>query len=1282
LNGTANTIATLDASGAEGVFALTDATALTQTGTLGGTGVTLSADGLDLDGVVTASNQLDLASTAALTQAGTLGGGTVNLSGTGLALDGVVDAAWLSLDAGSGALTQGASGAINASTLTANGGEVTLNGTANTIATLGDLDASQDLLISNRGTMTLDGAVSAGTSLALITDGLVEGHGSLTADTIALAPYSGGVIDLGGSSVTGLQLSQALLNALDSTATVILGTAANVSAHSILSEGNVSFANQLTYLYSTGGITQNGTLTGTILNIEGRSIALDGQLSANTLHLNASGTITQANTGIMDVSTLTGSGDSILLTGNTNSIATLDGLTANGAIDVQDGTALRVAGTISAASSLDLTAPSLTLASTLTSPLMDLTADSIVDAGGAIDAGTGTVRIAPRTATLTVDLGGNATGLDLSGTLLKTITAGTLDVSTAGSIIADGSASVSAQLLSLAGAGITFAGTLAAPDTLALTSSKGVTSTSAAHLSAGLLRAGGAISGDVNLSQGQNNIATLGSFALETGNFSLVDAEALTLTGPVSTGDADGRQSVDISGTSLTLAGTITTGTLALTASQGVNETGELNADVLTGSVADNAILDGADNQIGTLSNFTAGYMLRLTDMSYLTQAGSLSATNATLNTNGLAFTGNVTIPGTLALASTRNVTQNGGSVSAGMLTSTGTVQGDLLMTQAGNLLSSVHDLSATGEIALTSGAMLEQTGTLSANMATLTAPSLALDGTLTTTDMLQLDGGNIREGGNAAIDTSLLTTGTGSLSGNAVLNNGANRIDNLGSFTAGGGLTLADGEALSINGPVSLGGTLALWDAGGIDQTGGRINAAALTSDGGTISGNVSLGQTGNNIPVLGAFAATGDVLLRTGGGLSLNGDLFSGSTLSLYSGGTIAQNSNGLVTAQRFNASANAIDLTSTEIGLLGDVTTSGDVNIANAGGLAGTLAARDATLGANGDFTSSGTARLSDGLTLTSGGPMTQTGGRISAATATITAPSITLSGATDISGVLALRASGNITHESGNLSAGTLTGTAGQLADFTGTSDIATLGSFLMQDSSFLLNDGEALTLIGPLVANVVSITATGALYLDGNTNGGLFLSGDTVSSTATKPRAGVDSILEVTGDNPSIVQTGTFNIDSGPQLASYLGTASPLATLFLSLANSGTIDLATAPGILEAPSTDLVLASGTAGKITGNVNVLHLEVLNAYSVNMTGSIANTTGPTAAGNGSAFPFPQPDYRFNTCPIGSVNCIILPIANLPQGSPLESFDLSPSKRKKLNKNVIQPGVAARDF
>jgi len=71
-----------------------------------------------------------------------------------------------------------------------------------------------------------------------------------------------------------------------------------------------------------------------------------------------------------------------------------------------------------------------------------------------------------------------------------------------------------------------------------------------------------------------------------------------------------------------------------------------------------------------------------------------------------------------------------------------------------------------------------------------------------------------------------------------------------------------------------------------------------------------------------------------------------------------------------------------------------------------------------------------------------------------------------------------------------------------------------------------------------------------------------------------------------------------------------------------------------------------------------------------------------GPTAAGNGSATPFPQPNFRFNACPIGSVNCTILPNETLPAGNPLESFEISSRKHKQLHRDVELPGIAMRDF
>ncbi len=1263
LAGTQNSITTLADFTTGGTLNLADLTSLVQTGTASGTNVTLSADGLSLNGTASATNVLALESSAGVTQATT--------------------------------------GFLIAKTLTTGTatifGDVNLSGTANAVGTLGFFGSTGTLALANstdlaitdtvsasgvslaaNGTLGISSVISAATGgdVALAAQAITVNGGSIAAPSgiIALAPYGNGTLDVGGSTAGGLILSSALLGVLDTSASVLnLGSADGYTASLAELEGTISLRPTLN-LSSTGQLIQSGKLNAPSVTLSAATPKLNGTIIASSLSL-ASGNITQASTGALNVSNLSGSGSSVQLLG-TNNISALDGLSATGNIFINDAGTMTLDGAVSAGTSLGLTAPNLTFVNTVSGGQISLTADSITDNGGAVHAPGGMVSISPYTAGLAVDLGGNAAGLDLSGTLLGAITAAALNISTQGSIIAEGSAILATPLLSLAANGITFSGTLNTPGTLALSSGAGVVSTATDHLNATTLLTNGVVSGDILLNQGNNSIGTLGSVALSNGNLTLTDTSALLVSGPIS------ANAINLSASSLTLDGHINTGTLALFASNGLSETGgTLDAATLTGSVIGNATLNGGINNIGTLLNISDNGSLILADTSALTQAGSLAASNVFLNAAGLNFMGTLITPGTLGLAGSGNFLQTDGSLGAAMLSSIGTVNGNISLTQTGNLLPNVQNLAATGTINLASGGVLGQSGALSAAALTLTAPSLALNGTVSTPGPLQLNGGGVSEGSGGVINTALLTTGGNLLSGNAVFNNPANRITSLGDFTADGGLNLADGAALSINGPVSLSGTLALTDASNIIQTASTICAAALTSNGDAIGGSANFGQSDNTIPVLGNFTAHGNLLLNTSDAITLAGNVNTGGTLSLDSGGTIGQ-SGGFISAARLNASGTAIDLSGTNVGLLGNISSPGDVSIANAGGLAGTLVAQNATLGSNGVFAASGGAQIKDALYINASGSLVQVGGILDAQTATISAPSITLSGTTDITNALALFASGNVLHEAGSLRAAKLVGTAGQLAEFGAFTDVSTLGSFLMNDSLFALNNAGPLTLIGPLAANAVSITAAGALTLEGNANGGLFLSGNNITRAATRPRTGIDSVLAVTGANPIITQNGIFYIDAGPNLTAYLGNASPLATLFMSLASSGAIELSTAPGLLNAPNTALVLAAGLAGLVSGNVSVQYLEILSAQSVQMTGAIGAISGPTAAGKGSAFPFPEPSYRFNTCPIGSVNCTILPIEGLPQANPLQNFDLSPHKRRRLDKNVTLPGVAARDF
>jgi hypothetical protein len=297
---------------------------------------------------------------------------------------------------------------------------------------------------------------------------------------------------------------------------------------------------------------------------------------------------------------------------------------------------------------------------------------------------------------------------------------------------------------------------------------------------------------------------------------------------------------------------------------------------------------------------------------------------------------------------------------------------------------------------------------------------------------------------------------------------------------------------------------------------------------------------------------------------------------------------------------------------------------------------------------------------------------------------------LDGATLIDGDLNLAAAGSVIHNYGALGAGTLTGAAGALAQFTGLTEIGTLGSFIMRDSNFDLTNTGSLVITGPLVADAIDITVNGSLLLDGTPDGGIYIAGPIEPKISQNPVIGTDSIITVNGAGSSITQTGQFNINNGGTYGTGLNNTNyPSATLFMSLTSGGLITFAPAPPLanngLQAPSVELFLYDGNGGLATGNVNLKALTVLNGsptVTVNLSGFIDNVGGQAGAAKGFVNPFSQPGYRLNACPIGSVNCTILPIESLPPGDPLQNFDLTQRKRKKLNHNVHLPGVATRDF
>ena len=1269
---------------------------------------------------------LDGANSVTALGAFTLGGGTLSLADAGsLNVAGVVSAADAIFESGGG-ITEVTGGLLNVGTL--NSGGTTIGGDVqltnfNGIGTLGNLLTAGNLTLDNAGSLTMAGPVQAnmvtlvdngvltlggllqatGGQAVLVADGLLEAAGGAVSvgggGTIDIAPYTGGgVVDLGGTAVGGLELSSQLLSGLASAGTIVIGRAGGFSAGSIYTEGLLILSNPVLVLDAAGPITQTGGLIGKAIDVSASSLTLNGGLEANTLNLVSSGGITQSGAGELYVGTLSSGGATIggdvALNGSLNSVFTLGGFDAAGNFALTDGAPLVVDGPVKAANIAlndgSASASSLAINGTLAAGLggtISLIANSITSSGASITAPGGTVAIAPYTSGTAVDLGGTAAGLDLSGALLGAVSGSTalVDISTTGSIATDGVVSVAAGALRLSGNGVGFNGTLAVPGALELASTNGVTTASGESLSVGTLLAGGAISGPVNMALGNNDIGTLGAFSLSgAGNdLALSSQTPLVVSGALNAGN------ISLNADGLTLASVVNAGSaVTLNSGAGVVEAsgGAIDAPSLTtgGATVTGAVLLGGGNSIGMLSGLMASGDVLVNDAGPLSVTGGLTGANITLDAAGLTFASDVATPGLLALASSGGVAQTAGTISAATLSSDGgTIAGGVDIGLPGNAVQTISGFAAGGDVSLADAGTLSVAGPLSAANITLSAAGIAVDGGITTGVLQLASSAGVSEGAAGQVTAATLTTGGATIAGDAVLNMAGNRVGTLGGFAATGGLTLNNATDLTLAGPVTLGGTLALLDTGNITQTGGGIMAAALTSDGGTIGGNALFGAAGNAIPVLGAFAAGGDVLLNDTGALNLAGNISAGNMLGLDAGGAITQGS-GIVSAALLNASGTALTLPDANvIGALGSVTTSGDISAAGVNGIAGPVSANNATLSTTGNFTQTGDARISNALYVTAGGNVSQNAGSVSAQTATISAGgSMSLSGTTAIANEVDLIAASSITHAAGSLSAATLVGAAGTLASFGAYTNIGTLGSFIMHDSLFALANAGPLTIVGPVVANTVTITAQGPVTLAGSATGGLFITGTIASSTTTAPSP-LDSVISSTGSAAAIQQTGTFLVNYGANALTYLNNASQPATLFLYTQPSGTMNFAAnTNGSLYAPSLALVLAAGASGVVTGNVNLQHLEVLSALSVNLNGTIAGIPGPTAAGGGTAFPFPQSGYRFNTCPIGSVNCTILPIELPPEGNPLQNFDIAPRKRKRLDHGVQLPGIATRDF
>jgi filamentous hemagglutinin family protein len=1253
----------------------------------------VSAGLLAADGHSGFDGRVSLSSTGSITLSGDVTALARETSGTvATSLTGIIIGAGATLTQSGGAISTDANLVLTSGAgLTQSAGVLTAGGAL--AVTAGGALTQTGGTISALGNVALQGASVTQSS------GLVGSDGGALTVTANGGDFlqSGGVLAASGASVVITATGDAT-----QTGGAVHGDAIAVSAGGTVSmttlDGRPAFVVPGgTPVYWPGVITlaPGAPPAASTLALQGAAVEVTSLLSASTsIELTATGTaVTESGAGALSTPTLSGSAVTAATLNGSNGVSDLASFTVSGrggtpgALSLSDGADLTITGPIAVpggAVTVNETG-ALTLAGTLTAGTESLTAS------GAIQQTAATV---------------SATAGDL------TLTGASID-QTAGTLSDTGG--VMSSLVLIAANGITLgAGVADAAGRVSLQTPGAIIQTGGA-LSAGTLDSGGVAAASASLARQANQVGVLASFAT-AGSFTLIDAGSLTVTGPVTAGSALG-----IIAASLDLQGTVSGGTVSLDGTGGVTQTaGSVSAEsslvVASGAAftqdAAGTMTGGTVGITAADAITTAGQVVATASAATVTAtagpitqtAGSVSAESSLVVTSGAAFTQDA---GGLMTGGTVGITAPDAITTAGQVTATAGAA--TLTAVAGPIAQTGGTISATGDIVLTAGIAA--------------SPSISLAGGVSTAAgslRLLTPGAIVQSGGS--ITAGILTTSNGAgvveQAASATLTQPGNLIATLGDVSIAGDFALTDGTATTLTGMQTAGGFAAIaTEAGGITQANGVLTAAnvslvagigaapgnagitlaglitttgtlrldavgAITQTGGGIAaatltdlpsfteptgsqavlltpvGPVNLaapGVTGNHIATLAGFTADGfalqdsQTLAVTGlvdarpGALSLavvSGDLDLTGTLTagvatLTARGAISQ-SGGSVTS----ASGPTILTAGGDISqLAGAAITAGTAATLIAGGAisqGGAIDGGTVALTANGGaLTSTGTITAASvaGSTIALAAPngqAVQTGtltDQDSSARATLSSgDGISLGGVVTLqNGTLVLLTPGIITQPGGRIAVATLSGAANDGAPTQAAAvslgqagnSIGTLGTF-SSAGTFALTDGASLVQAGPDIAGgALSLAVTGTLTLTGTLTGG------SVSGTAT------GAINQPSGT--VIANAGTLTLTAGGDITEAGAIEDTASGSLLQLQAGGMIGLGGA--VTDGPGTVQLLAGGavaqsggalTAGMLTGNAATASLAqsgnaigVLEAFTTAGNFTLADAAGLTIAG-----------------------------------------------------------------
>ncbi|WAS05405.1 hypothetical protein LQF76_00505 [Gloeomargaritales cyanobacterium VI4D9] len=1151
------------------------------------------------------------------------------------------------------------------STFNAIGGTIDLNLnnqltgaiTLNTGATGGNIN-----LINNQPTV-IAGATT-GANLAITSNGNLTQTGAVN--------VSGGTTTLnaGGNDITfnnaGNDFNTLLLTAKNATITdsnaLVLGTSNLTNNLSITTTGDLT---------QTGAVTAGGTTT---INTNGNDVTLNNPGNDfNTLLLTAkNATITDSNALILGASNLT----------NNLSITTTGDLTQTGAVTAGGTTTINTNGndvTLNNAgndfNSLLLTAKNATITdsnalvlgtSNLTNNLSITTTGDLTQTGAVTAGGTTTINTNGNDVTL------NNPGNDFN-TLLLTAKNATITDSNA---LILGASNLTNNLSITTTGDLTQTGAVTAGGTTTInTNGNDVTLNNAGNdFNSLLLTAKNATITD-------SNALVLGTSNL-TNNLTITTNGDLTQTGAVTAG---GTTTINTNGNDVTLnnAGN-DFNTLLLTAKNATIT--DSNALVLgTSNLTNNLSITtngdltqtGAVTAGGTTTINTNGNDVTLNNAGNDFNSLLLTAKNATITDSNALVLGASNITTDLTVVTNGDLTQTG-AVTAGGTTTINTNGNDVTLNNAGNDFNTLL-LTAKNATITDSNALVLGTSNLTNNLTITTTGDLTQTGAVTVggTTTINTNGNDVtlNNAGND-FNTLLLTAKNATITDSNALVLGTSNLTNNLSITTNGDLTQT--------GAVTAGGTTTINTNGNdvtLNNPGNDFNTLLLTAKNATI--------TDSNALVLGTSNLTNDLTITTTGDLTQTGAVTAGGTTTINTNGNdVTLNNAGndfnslLLTAKNATITdSNALvlgtsnltnnltitttgDLTQTGAVTAGGTTTintnGDDVTLNNPGNDFNTLllTAKNATI-TDSNALVLGTSNLTNNLTITTTGDLTQTGAVTAGGTTTINTNGndVTLNNAGNDFNSLLLTAKNATITDSNALVLGTsnltnnltitTTGDLTQTGAVTvgGTTTINTNGNdvtlnnpgndfntLLLTAKNATITDSNALVLGTSNLTNNLTITTTGDLTQTGAVTAGGTTTINTNGNDVTLNNAGNDfNLINLTAKNAKITDTNGLTITGTSITKDLILTANGAVTQTGAILADGLALLGSGNFNLQNPGNSInTLAANTTNDISFvNSKTLTVGIVNHTGITTTGTVFlqtidgdiildNSVNSTATGN----------------------------------------------------------------